>query len=271
MKCKNFVLIYFIVATINNSCTTTKSSTFGYKKTEAKDTITSLQQNTTTKLVVFKAGNGKLYYAENVVDSATASLLPPANPANFPSGNPVDEKYRNGQSGGVREQAKTTFATASFKTIIVKNLFTSLLSTADMDQFNLGNTSIRVAPEIKNVYIKKAYLYIVKHEDDNDYHFIFGDKPNYKDATYIMNGEISGLPVNFKKDSSQLRSVRQKAVDFFTTIGQCGSSNYILSIPIEIKGSLFFDFFHRNNTAKCLLVQSKTAWEIHPVYDIKFN
>ena len=271
MKSKKFVLIYFIAVTINYSCGPAKSSTFGYKKTEAKDTITNLQQSTTSKLVVLRAGNGKLYYAKKVSDSASDVSLSINNPSILSSADPVNEKYRNGQSGGVREEAKTTFAKGSFKTITVKNLFTSLPSTDDMNQFNLGNTSLRVAPEMKNVYIKKAYLYIVKHEDDNDYHFIFGDKPNYTDATYIMNGEISGLPVNFTKDANQLKTVRQKAVDFFITIGQCGSSNYILSIPIEIKGSLFFDFFHRTNTAKCLLVQSKTPWEIHPVYDIKFN
>jgi hypothetical protein len=264
-------LIYCTVAIINYSCSPVKSSTFGYKKTEATDTITSLQQASTSKLVVLKAGNGKLYYAKNVTDSASEASRLFTNTATLSSGNPVDEKFRNGLSGGVREEAKTTYATGSFKTITVKNLFTSLPSTDNMNQYNLGNTSVRVAPEMKNVYIKKAYLYIVKHEDDNDYHFIFGDKPDYKNATYIMNGEISGLPVNFTKDSNQLKKVRQKAVEFFRTIGQCGSSNYILSIPIEIKGSLFFDFFHRTNTAKCLAVQSKTPWEIHPVYDIKFN
>lgn len=271
MKFRNFVLVYLIVVTINNSCSPLKSSTFGYKKTEAKDTITRLQQSSASKLVVLKAGNGKLYYAKNVADSMSAASPSFINSATLFSVNPVDEKYRNGQSGGVREQAKTTFAPGSFKTITVKNLFTSLPSTADMNQYNLGNTSLRVAPEMKNIYIKIAYLYIVKHEDDNDYHFIFGDKPNYQDATYIMNGEISGLPVNFTKDAVQLKAVRQKAVDFFTTIQQCGTSNYILSIPIQIKGSLFFDYFHRTNTAKCLAVQSKTPWEIHPVYDIKFN
>ena len=144
-------------------------------------------------------------------------------------------------------------------------------TNTQMRNFNLTNSPRRVTPEMNNVWLKKVWLYIVKHEDDNDYHFIFGDTPDYAKATYIMNGEISGLPVNFLNDAARLKIVRQKVVNFFNSIQQCGTSNYILSIPVQIKGSLFYDFFHKTNTAKCLLVQSLTPWEIHPVYDIIFE
>ena len=270
MKYRSIYLVVVSSAIVFYSCRTTKGSTFGYEKTEAVDTITSLDQPASSKIVVFKAPNNKQYYAKTVIAGPPEEIVM-STPSPASTTSAIEEQFRDGQPGGVRQEAKTTFATGAYKVITLKNLFSSLPTIDSMDHYGLGPDSIRVLPEKRNVHIKTAYLYIVKHEDDNDYHFIFGEKANYQQAKYIMNGEISGLPGNFFKDSAQLRKVRKKAVEFFTSIKHCNTTNYILSIPIEIKGSLFFDYHHRNNTAKCKDVQSKTAWEIHPVYDIKFK
>jgi hypothetical protein len=184
---------------------------------------------------------------------------------------PATERFRDGQGGGVREQAKTTFTSGAFKPRSLKWLVTKLPSNDDMLQYNLGQTSPRCDPEKQNVVVNTAWLYVFKHEDDKDYHMLIGNTADYTKAKYIFNAEISGLPVNFMQDDAQLAKVRKEAFDFFQTQKNCAGSQYILSIPIQIKGSLFYDYQHRSEPAQCKDVQSNTAWEIHPVYSIVFK
>jgi hypothetical protein len=275
-----FIFILSLVIVFFN-CGTTKSSTFGFDKSGPVDTVTTLQEEATTNLVAFKAPNTKIYYLKKVAvtnESDTDEELPMAAAgltttalAATATDDPATERFRNGQGGGVREEAKTTFTTGAFKQRSLKWLVTNLPSNNEMLQYNLGQTSPRCEPEKQNVVVKTAWLYVFKHEDDKDYHMLIGNKADYTKAKYIFNAEISGLPVNFMKDNAQLTAVRKKAVDFFKTQKSCGTSQYILSIPIEIKGSLFYDYQHRSATAKCKDVQSNTAWELHPVHSIIFK
>ena len=264
-----FLIYFFLVA-----CSTSKSSAFGYSKKEATDTVTTIDGDASSKLVAFKAPNNKIYYAKRVPATQPGEFSTSASDAVMArsvAADPATEKFRDGQGGGVREEAKTTFSTASYQNRTLKWLVNNLPSNQAMDAFNLGNNSPRCAPENKNVHVKTAYLYIFKHEDDKDYHLLIGNKKKYAEANYIFNAEISGLPVNFVHDLDQLTKVRKDAVDFFKTQKSCSSQNYILSIPIEIEGSLFYDFFHKNETAKCKNIQANTAWEIHPVHSIIFK
>jgi len=262
-------VIYFFVS----SCSTSKSSTFGYPKNAATDTIHTLNDLAASDLVAFKAPNNKIYYAKRVPAAGSEAELPTVSARSIEraADDPATEQFRDGQGGGVREEAKTTFATAAFTNRTLRWLVRNLPSNESMETYNLGQTSPRCAPEKKNVRVKTAYLYVFKHEDDKDYHFLIGNKPNYQNADYIFNAEVTGLPVNFIQDLVQLTKVRKEAVDFFKTQKSCSSQDYILSIPIEIKGSLFYDYHHKNETAKCKGIQANTAWEIHPVHSIIFK
>ena len=263
-----FLIYFFVVA-----CSTSKSSRFGYSKKAATDTITTLDDDASSELVAFKAPNNKIYYAKRApaVQPEQPSVAARSVVAMADAADPATERFRDGQGGGVREEAKTTFATATYTNRTLRWLVNNLPSNQTMETFNLGQNSPRCAPENKNVSVITAYIYVFKHEYDKDYHLLIVNRKNYQDANYIFNAEVSGLPVNFLQDLEQLTKVRKEAVDFFKTQKSCSSVNYILSIPIEIKGSLFYDYHHKNTTAKCKDIQANTAWEIHPVHSIIFK
>jgi hypothetical protein len=271
--------IFIVAALLLYSCRSTKSSSFGFPKKTTADTIQNLEQAASTELVVFKAPNQKKYFARRVAADTATDTLPVAmaaadaemRTAAATDNDAATEKFRGGLGGGIREEAKTTFASGAFKKKTLRWLVTKLPDSTAMENFNLGETSPRCNPEKLNVLVKKAWLYIFKHEEDKDYHLLIGDKDDYRKAKYIFNAEISGLPVNFTQDKNQLEEVRRKAVDFLKSKKPCNTLNYILSIPIEIKGSLFYDFHHKGSTAKCKAVESMSAWELHPVYDIVFK
>lgn len=260
---------YFFVS----SCSTSKSSTFGYSKKAATDTINTLDDFAASDLVAFKAPNNKIYYARRVPAADSAAELPGVSARSLEraAADPATEQFRDGQGGGVREEAKTTFTSGAFTRRTLRWLVKNLPSNDSMETYNLGQLSPRCAPEQKNVHVRTAYLYVFKHEEDKDYHLLIGNKKDYRDADYIFNAEVTGLPVNFTQDVAQLTKVRKDAVDFFKTQKSCNSQNYVLSIPIEIKGSLFYDYHHKNHTAKCKGIQANTAWEIHPVHTIIFK
>lgn len=271
--------IFILVAFLLFGCNVSKSTRFGYTKKTTADTIQNLEQDAGTDLIVFKAPNQKNYFARRVaadqpvdtlsmaMEEATAEMSTATATVN----DPVKEKFRGGLGGGVREEAKTTFTTGAFKKRTLRWLVTKLPDSAAMENFNLGQTSSRCDPEKQNILVKKAWLYVFKHEPDKDYHVLFGDKADYSKAKYIFNAEVSALPVNFTNDQDQLEKMRRKAVDFFKSQKSCNTLNYVLSIPIEIKGSLFYDYHHKSETARCKAVQSMSAWELHPVYDIIFK
>ncbi|MBC7873271.1 MAG: hypothetical protein H7Y01_04705 [Ferruginibacter sp.] len=283
MQIRPSLLLVFLVYSLITGCSTAKSSRFGYGNESPADTISTLDDNARTNLVAFKAPNGKIYYAKRVpavpsppaglfggvTDSGTVSAA--RSVAADAAADPATEQFRGGLGGGVREEAKTTFSTAAYQNRTLRWLVNNLPSNAAMEAYNLGQTSPRCAPENKNVRVRTAYLYVFKHEDDKDYHILMGNKADYQDADFIFNAEISGLPVNFLQDNAQLTQVRREVVDFFKTQKSCTSINYVLSIPIEIKGSLFYDYHHKNTTAKCKDIQANTAWEIHPVHSIIFK
>ena len=271
MQIKSTLPLVFLVSGFITGCSTTKSSRFGFEKNTKVDTIANLDETAGTSLVAFKAPNGKMYYAKRISAVSSPQNFTVASVAVAAAADPALEQFRNGLGGGVREEAKTTFATTAYKNRTLRWLVTNLPSNSEMETYNLGETSPRCEPEKKNVRVRSAYLYVFKHEDDKDYHLLIGNKADYRNAEYIFNAEISGLPVNFLQDQIQLTRVRKEAVDFFKTQKSCSSTDYVLSIPIEIKGSLFYDFFHKNETAKCKDIQANTAWEIHPVDSIIFK
>jgi hypothetical protein len=279
------ILFLLVLSALFLSCRTPKSATFGFNKNDRTDTVTHLDAAASTPLVAFKAPNDKVYYLKKVgVTNDTNSVdempltavdsvheAPSVMAATRGATDPVNEKFRNGLGGGVREEAKTTYATGSFKPKTLKWLVTKLPANDEMDQYNLGQTSTRTQPEKLNVHVKKAWLYVFSKEDDKDYHLLIGNKADFSEADYLFSAEISALAVNFTQDNDQLKKVRKKALDFLKTQKNCNSTEYILSIPVEVKGSLFFDYQHRTKTSKCKAVQANTAWEIHPVYDIVFK
>jgi hypothetical protein len=137
----------------------------------------------------------------------------------------------------------------------------------------------RVKEEQRHVKIKKAYLYGIYREDDNDYHVIIGNGKWGGSKMKLFNIEISGLPEHKGDDYDDLEKVRAKIIKRFGPMG-CAKSQgaYMVKdslIPISVEGSLFFDYGHgagavgfkaKDGTS----LHPDMVWEIHPVTKISF-
>jgi len=133
--------------------------------------------------------------------------------------------------------------------------------------------SDRVAEEKRNVRVT-AFLYAASREDDRDFHLIIGRARN-KTLHMYMTVEISGLPPKSRKSFARLNRARNAYKTFFgTDLPGTSYDFYDPPVPIEIRGSLFFDMSHatgRGPGPKSLRKDIPTVWEIHPVTEIKFE
>ncbi len=194
----------------------------------------------------------------------------------FPEGF-ADRKFNDGDTeNSVREEAKTTYVLSPKKTFSTVKDFLLFLqsieaSDTEMREITFIKKNPRVTQEKYFITIRRAYLYTFSIEEDNDIHMIFGDsKTNISSAT-TMNGEISGLPVLFKKHEKQIKKIRQKAIRLLEGYAKCNSTtDEPLYIPIKVSGSIFYDYQHKSKPAKCgCCAASGTAWEIHPIYNLE--
>jgi hypothetical protein len=134
-------------------------------------------------------------------------------------------------------------------------------------------TGARDIAENKNVVVRKAFLFAIYKEDDNDYHMIVGSTSSLSTAV-LMNIEISGLPrvagVTIKNKFRNTRN-RIESVPYLQNIPCMPSPVKLLATPIElkdIKGSLFWDAQHAGGGVGPKAARPKSAWEIHPVIDL---
>jgi len=181
----------------------------------------------------------------------------------------VDDPF----TGSVRPTVKTSYSTKSFETFAtIPALYRSLKSKESMNNLAIGHSDVRVTPENRNVKIKTAYLYTITIEKDNDFHLLIGNTPVYDPSTTrVFNAEIPGVPRNGSEETKQhVRELRRKVLRIFSAIPLCGKKGYLQEYTkISISGSLFYDSHHKSTPAKCREVEGESAWEIHPVWDIK--
>ena len=176
-------------------------------------------------------------------------------------------------TGSVRATAKTTYSTAANQTYsTIRGLYNSLESKEFMNDLSIGSNDNRVTYEDRNVIVKKAYLYTITIEADNDFHLLIGTTAVYDPATTrVFNAEVPGVPTNGSEATKEhIRDLREKLLNIFNGIPVCGRNGYLQQYTkIYIRGSLFYDSHHKTNPAKCREVEGESAWEIHPVWDIR--
>jgi hypothetical protein len=179
-------------------------------------------------------------------------------------------------SGTARASAKTSMATR--KTEIfekVGGVLASLPTDSYMRSIGVNDKSARTVDENRNVLIKKAYIFHITKEPDEDFHLIIGDLNEQGEKVNILNVEISGLPKN--KNSRDYfflertrRQLYEKYPEFFT--GHKKTLSPISKFPeITVRGSLFFDTHHTAGQIGSGTAKPTTVWEIHPVTYIEFK
>lgn len=128
--------------------------------------------------------------------------------------------------------------------------------------------AVRAIQEEKMVTVKNVFLLAYAREKDNDYHLILTNSTR----TLFFNAELSGLPGNSANAYQKLKAVRA-AFENYPGGLNCGSYTF-LETPLRIlsiTGSLFFDVDHPAGQVGPLGARPATAWEIHPVTEIKFE
>ncbi|HEX9509381.1 MAG TPA: hypothetical protein VF939_02785 [Puia sp.] len=208
---------------------------------------------------------------------ATSSLTKAAHSASSPFYSNAQKCNGDVFAGTDRAMAKTHEVTDGVDTSFTAfdDFYSSGLLIAD-DQMIQHDPPIekisespRVAEEKFNVSIDTVYIYGIYREDDNDFHMIIGNGKTGSDRQ-LLNAEISGLPGD--TDDSLLIAVRNKIITRFGDIA-CRDGAYKpvgTLIPIQIRGSVFFDIDHKAGVVGFGIYKPKTAWELHPVIGITF-
>lgn len=181
-------------------------------------------------------------------------------------------------AGTSRKAAKLSIAdapTESFDDLraLIETLPAKKTMTAHKPNITTKADSNRVEEEKRNVRVT-AFLYAASREDDRDYHLIIGRARN-KTLHLYMTAEISGLPPKSRKSFARLNRARNAYKTFFgADLPGTSYDFYDPPVPIEIRGSLFFDMSHAKGQGpgpKSLRKDIPTVWELHPVTEIVFE
>jgi hypothetical protein len=178
-------------------------------------------------------------------------------------------------TGKVRRIAKTNILPGNPKSFAsISALRASLPSDDDMIARNIGRGPgvDRVDVENRNVSVT-AFIYTFRKESDNDYHVILGDDPASGNPRFL-NAEVSGIPVaGSDENRNKLWTVRKLFKQTFE-LQDDGPDKYDPLDPpvkVQITGALFYDVEHvPPHTVGPNAFSPKTAWEIHPISEIKF-
>lgn len=125
----------------------------------------------------------------------------------------------------------------------------------------------RALQEDKFVTLRDVYLVAYARERDNDYHLIITDR----EGKLYFNAELSGLPPRNQKSYNIINTVR-KAFEKFPGSLKCGQYVFF-ETPIRIstiQGCLFFDTDHPAGSVGPMGARPSTAWELHPVVEIRW-
>jgi hypothetical protein len=179
-------------------------------------------------------------------------------------------------TGTARAGAKTSLATRKTEKFDnVGDVLASLPTDSYMRSIGVNDKSARNVDENRNVLIKKAFIFHIAKQSDEDFHIIIGDLNEQGEKVNILNIEISGLPKNKQsRDYFFLERTRrqlyEKFPEFFT--GHKKTFAPISKFPeITVRGSLFFDTHHQAGQIGSGAVKPNTVWEIHPVTYIDFK
>jgi hypothetical protein len=245
--------------------TTTTTTTTGTTTTTTGTTTTTTGTNTTsTKTTGVKTTD---------VDNVIAGKLPKdiEDPA------PNTASYVNFFTGVARKSAKTSISTARteiFET--TGDLLVTLAPDGDMHAYKpkIRQSTPRVTEEDRNVYIKNAYIFSVKKEDDLDFHLIIGDMSAAGDPINLMNVELAGLPEDVNsKDFKIMKKARSQFYAKYPAFFDTNKKTMFCDppVPISLRGSLFFDTQHSAGNVGSKNLKPLSVWEIHPITYIKFK
>jgi hypothetical protein len=186
--------------------------------------------------------------------------------------------------GHDRAAAKTSISTAGLEPeyASLTDLLDSLRADQDMiEQFAEIETQAaekgepagarfrapRQPIEDRNVRVQ-AWVYAVKLEDDGDFHVIIGTNPKHPPRSFL-NVEVTGLPPQPTADTAKLRTVRQELLDLLGQYPRYTYARLSAPLPVEVQGSLFYDIDHAPGTVGPNGMRPESAWEIHPVTDLR--
>ncbi len=182
---------------------------------------------------------------------------------------PESDVYLQSFAGVVRADAKTTPSGAACETYdSVEELIETLPYDTDMYP-KVGDYTPSLPEEDRNVYIKRAFIFYIAAESDNDFHIIIGDTID-GERTHFLTAEIAGLPIDTTTQAyDMLRDTRRMLYEQFPSFfeGKMRRSFRPISrFPeIEIRGSLFFDNRHGVGERGTGNIKPESSWEIHPV------
>jgi len=182
---------------------------------------------------------------------------------------PESDVYLQTFAGVVRADAKTTPSGALCETYeSVEELIGTLPYDTDM-YAQVGDYSPSLPEEDRNVYIKRAFIFYIAAESDNDFHIIIGDTID-GERTHFMTAEIAGLPNDTTTQAyDALRDARRMLFEQFPSFFEGKMRKTFRPISrfpeIEIRGSLFFDNRHGVGERGTGNIKPESSWEIHPV------
>jgi hypothetical protein len=221
-----------------------------------------------------------------------AKIVLPTPPVTLPTDTPADKitdpdnlivtfkkpssaVYLNTFGGVVRAEAKTTVADRKTEMMFsVNEVLKSLPTDSYMRAIGVRDNSPRSVDENRNVFIRTAYIFSIKKEDDGDFHVIIGDLVNGEKVN-LMTAEIAALPADTTTKSYALlarsrRQLYERYPDFFE--GRRASFIPKSVFPmIAIRGSLFFDTHHTAGQIGSGSAKPETVWELHPVTYLEFQ
>ncbi len=246
------------------------------------DTITNLNSLESKKQAIYKKGEGKnyvMYYEpdprDSVPDNDTTQLTRGGgdNIATFRVIAANERCESDNFDGSNRRVAKISISPAGMESFsILRSLINSLEDAEVMAAAIQGTSSLRIAEEDRNVWVKKAYLYCYSRQTDEDFHVIIGTTRKQTASTKFFNVEISGLPPADDASFDLLNTARNS---FFeeATENLCSTGYYCYATPlkIEVKGSLFYDKQHHNGLHGTGTKRPADAWEIHPVTFLRYK
>jgi hypothetical protein len=174
--------------------------------------------------------------------------------------------------GKARAEAKTTLAHAKLEKFnSLDGLVTTIPADNDMLTYDpkITRDTPRVKEEIRNVGVC-AWIVATKREEDNDYHIMLSNG----DGSIIFNAEMSGIPNTGTKVNR--KRIHDARAGFESFIGENGRStgNYTGwgdAVPVYVEGSLFYDTEHAPGKVGPAFARPASAWEIHPIADIRFE
>jgi hypothetical protein len=238
--------------------------------------VESLDELKMDKFITFRSPGGVEYLVWQYNGSCSKGTEGTAN----------NNKACNGAAfdGKARVAAKTSFATGAAEDVADYAAF--LQSLPEDDSMckrrvpKLKSLPGRGAEEKINIRVTEVWLYAFKRQNDEDYHLILGTSGDYETALEhgFYNSEISGYPAG-SASSAAHQAIKKARDDFeaFFGITDCGKvcrsyvDFYLNPIKVEVTGSMFYDIDHCNHIAHPADYPVITAWEIHPIREIKFE